>query len=128
MLSAILVQFRSSVATFAKTARTGGRIAPWLLPVFVAALGTSCASMAKRGDLVIETAAPASGDAAFARHMALRRSEARVRKVPQGETRHATSDDAPDRQRAMKDSAGLPLAVLFSDEPLTCMRTLETAR
>ena len=66
--------------------------------------------MAKRPDIVIETVAPAPGDASFARHMALRRDEARVRKPPQGEARHATSDDAPDRQSAMTDFVGLPLA------------------
>ena len=66
--------------------------------------------MTKRPDLVIETAAPGPGDAAFARHMARRRGEARVRKLPQESGRRAMYDDVLERQRAIEDLAGLPLA------------------
>ena len=74
MLSAILVQTSSSVATVAKTVRAGVRIA-WLPPVVVSPVATGCASISKRPDLVIETAELAPGDAAFARQMALRRGQ-----------------------------------------------------
>ena len=107
MLSAILVHASASVATVTKALR---RIAPCVLAVLVAAAATSCTSVAKRPDLVIETSAPAAGDPAFARHMARRRGEARVRKLPQESVRRAMYDDALERQRAIEDFAGLPLA------------------
>src|SRR5688572_140109 len=97
MLSAILVHASASVATVTKALR---RIAPCVLAVLVAAAATSCTSVAKRPDLVIETSAPAAGDPAFARHIALRGGEARTKKRPPDEARRATSDDAADRQPA----------------------------
>ena len=99
MLTAIVVQVSPSVAAVSKTLR---RVAPWVLGTLVAAVAASCASMGNRPDLVMETAAPALGDAAFARDMALRRGAIQV-KVPRDGALHVMSDDAPVPQRAMKD-------------------------
>src|SRR5690242_2274673 len=96
MLSAILVQASSSVATVGNILPSGRRIPRWV-PVLAAAIATSCSSISKRPALVIETAEPTPGDAAFSRkNMALRRGQAFTGQLSSNEARGATPGDAPD--------------------------------